>query len=123
MNDTRRFSEDSVFVRVKDQYKRIEFSDILYIEANGNNSTIHLQGTKLLVSYSLTEIESFLPHSIFLRIHRSYIINKQHISTLTGNTITVGETMLPIGRNYKSDFSSSFHILGRSLIEKEIENE
>lgn len=61
MNDTRRFSEDSMFVKVKDEYRRIEFSDILYMEAAGGNSTIHLKDTRLLLSCSLAEIESFLP--------------------------------------------------------------
>lgn len=122
MNDTRRFSEDSMFVKVKDEYRRIEFSDILYMEAAGGNSTIHLKDTQLLLSCSLAEIQSYLPHSIFLRIHRGYITNKQYISALIGNTLSIGETKLPIGRNYKSDLLSSFHILGKARSNKEIEN-
>lgn len=117
MDDIRRFSEDSIFVKIKEQYKRIECSEILYIEASGSYSIIRMKDTELTLTYHLSEIESFIPDTIFLRVHRSYIVNKQYIGCWLGNTLFIGKTNIPIGRTYKEKLLSSFNIIDdRKLI-------
>lgn len=111
MNDIRRFSEDSIFVKIEEQYKRIECSEILYIEASGSYSIIRMKDTELTLTYHLSGIESFIPDTIFLRVHRSYIVNKQYISCLLENTLIIGKATIPIGRTYKEKLISSFNII------------
>ena len=46
--------------------------------------------------------ETLIPHN-FIRVHKSYLISIEHISTFYGNTIEIGETSIPVGRAYKEE--------------------
>jgi DNA-binding LytR/AlgR family response regulator len=57
----------------------VEFNDIIYCKAEGTYSRIYFQNSSILVSKVLKCFESILPHDIFFRIHRSYIININYV--------------------------------------------
>jgi len=62
---------------------------------------VHLFNTKTIVVHqSLQHFENTLDKS-FLRIHRSYIINKTYIKSIVGNRIKLSDINLPIGQSYK----------------------
>src|SRR6186713_1316693 len=54
----------------------IKLNEIIYLEANNNYTYFHLSGHKYIVSRTLKDFEEMLPEDTFLRIHNSYIINK-----------------------------------------------
>ena len=67
---------DSIFIRIQDHFRKILFSDILYIEASGSYCTFYLQaGAKATVAYTLTDTMQHLSKDLFIRVHRSYINN------------------------------------------------
>lgn len=104
---------DSIFIRTQDYFRKVEFYNILYVEANGSYCIFHLQtGSKLTVSYTLTEATQHLSEFFFIRVHRSFIINIKHVSGFIGNTFYIGEQMIPIGRLYKKKALSHFNVLG-----------
>ena len=97
---------DSIFIRIQDHFRKILFSDILYIEASGSYCTFYLQaGAKATVAYTLTDTMQHLSKDLFIRVHRSYIVNLKKITEVSRLRIVFGETYIPVGENYKDQFT------------------
>ncbi|MNK41129.1 Transcriptional regulatory protein YpdB [compost metagenome] len=88
---------------VKDGYEQIKVSinDILYIEASGNYTQIHLNNNRLLSTrVTLNEMLQLLPFKNFIRIHRAFIVAKEKIAKFDRNQVWVGDKSIPIGATY-----------------------
>ncbi len=92
--------DDHLFIRDKGGLLKIKFSDILFLEADSNYTTIHLANSKYTLRSTLKNAEEQLPVERFFRIHKSYIINLQEITKIDSATVVIGKTPLPIGRIY-----------------------
>jgi len=93
-------------VFIKDGYgqQRVELSDVLYAESNGNYMLFVLKGNKKITSrLTMAEAEVLLPATSFIRIHRSYIISKKQVTKIEKNTLWIRETELPVGASYAGD--------------------
>ena len=88
-----------------DKYK-ISLQDILYMEAMKDYTRIVTHDKKYLVLGTLTGMHEKLPAEKFLRIHRSFILNKDQISAVKGNKILIGTFELPVGKLYKNVLNS-----------------
>jgi two-component system LytT family response regulator len=87
----------------------IEVSDIIYLQAESNYTIIHVQNSpKITVSKTLKDFEDLLPHAVFLRIHHSYIINKNRIIKYLkgegGQVIMSNGQTLDVARRKKEEF-------------------
>ena len=99
------------FVKHDGKLLKIVFSEILYIKAEQEYSRIYTNEKELLVSMHLKLLENILPESTFTRIHRSYIIPQEIITSISGNTIQIGEAIrLPIGTKYKDNLIKKLKI-------------
>ena len=49
-------------------------------------------------------LEALLPETLFSRVHRSYIVHHEMISSIYGNTLQIGKVEIPLGANYKEAF-------------------
>lgn len=106
---------DSIYLKNNDFYYRYMYNDILYIEASGSYCNIHFaldNSSKLVLALTLVELQEYLPTDIFIRTHRTFIVNMNHIERILGNTIYIGETTVPIGRDYKKDVFDHLNIVG-----------
>ena len=83
------FSEDSMWIKVEKKMYRLEYGDILFIEAQKNYVKVHATNHQLVTRTSLGELEKNLPAGRFVRTHRSYIVNRGAVKTIEGNTITM----------------------------------
>lgn len=86
----------------------LSIEDILFVESDGNYSTIFLNdGQKVLVTKKLKEVNALLPEGDFFRIHNSYVINllkiKEFLKT-DGYVIMESNHKIPVARQRKSDF-------------------
>ncbi|RZL17219.1 MAG: response regulator transcription factor [Pedobacter sp.] len=93
----------SDFIFIKDGYEQIKviLSDILYIEASGNYTQIHLKNDKLLSSrITINELIDLLPVKQFTRIHRAFIIAKDKVSKYDRAQVCVGDRTISIGSTY-----------------------
>ncbi len=78
---------------------RLQSEQILFIEGLGNYITYHTTDQQKLIRYaSLKQALKELP-SDFVRIHKSYIVNKRHIRSYNTEDVEVGENFLPIGKS------------------------
>lgn len=90
-------------------YERIHFRDILYLEAHRAYAAFHLvNGQERLASFPLNHYEKLLPKKSFFRIHKSYMVNLEHVETYArgrvGNVGLKGGAELPVAARRKTDF-------------------
>ncbi|CAM3948811.1 two component transcriptional regulator, LytTR family [Pedobacter westerhofensis] len=96
-----RITEDFVFIRTEGKIFKIKYADLLYAEAQGNYTKIITGSQTLSPKMPFTAFEEMLPKNMFLRAHRSFIINKSRISHIEGNRVFINGTEIPIGSNYR----------------------
>lgn len=100
-----------LFVKNDGKLLKLNFSEILYIKAEQEYSYVFTKTKKLLVSMHLKLLEGTLPEKLFTRIHRSYIVPQEIITSVYGNTIQIGEDIqLPIGSKYKENLLQKLKI-------------
>jgi len=90
----------------------IELNDIIYAEADSNYCTLVLTGNKtFVISKTLKDLQDLLEESHFLRIHRQYIINLNHVHHLdrTRSVLTmVNKAELVVARNQKDKLNEMY---------------
>ena len=98
---------DVISVHADRKTHLVKLANIVYLESAGEYVRLHLtDGTKLVTLFRLKNMESSLQSSQFMRVHRSYIINLQHITGYTkGRVFLSNEDYVPIGENYKEQFN------------------
>ena len=98
------------FLFIKSEYKvvRIDFNTIKYIESMRDYVRIHLDGQKpVMALMGMKKIQEHLPASDFMRVHRSFIVNLNKITTIERNRIVFdGNVFIPISEQYKDAFQS-----------------
>jgi DNA-binding LytR/AlgR family response regulator len=99
---------NSEFLFLKSEYKirRINFNDILYIEGLKDYVKVYTKNDPkpVLSLTSLKLLESKLPVSTFMRIHRSFIVNPEKIDTIERSRIVFGKVYIPVSDQYKEKF-------------------
>lgn len=91
-----------IFFKADKKIHKFYFKEILFFEGSGNYVKIHTENaTPLMVLEKLSDLEAKLP-SQFMRVHKSFIMNKLHIKKVEGNQIFVGKQTVPISSSYKS---------------------
>ncbi len=100
--------EQSASIIFKSAYQNIEvrLSEILFAEAMDNYTIIYTDTKKHIAHSRLRSIEDLLPANQFIRIHRSFIINRLKISSFSKSTVQIGNSNVPIGRSYSASFTS-----------------
>ncbi len=94
--------ERSLTVRSNRQMRRLLYEDILYIESLNDYVKIHLASNEIVITKEkISHLEARLPE-MFVRIHRSFIVNKHKVSFFNKELLTIGEQSLPISRTYKN---------------------
>ena len=79
---------------------KIKLNDILYIESLKDYIKVITVLGDYLVHKSMTSISEELPQENFLRIHRSFAIAMNKITSIEGNSVEIANRRIPIGRNY-----------------------
>jgi len=92
---------DYIFIKQDSRLLKVQFSNIRYIEAEKDFSMIFLNDKKMLAGMHLKLFESLLPENVFVRVHRSFIININRINSINGNMVELDKIQIPIGANYK----------------------
>jgi two-component system, LytTR family, response regulator LytT len=99
-------NNEFLFLKSDYKIKRINFNDILYIEGLKDYAKVYIQNSARPVM-SLTTmklLESKLPGTKFMRVHRSFIVNLEKIDTIERSRIVFGKTYIPVSDQYKEKF-------------------
>ena len=103
----RQFDERaSIFVKSDYKLVQIELRNILYIEGLKDYIKIYEEGAAkpILSLMSMKSMEEQLPASRFMRVHRSYIVQKDKIRVIDRGRIVFGKTYIPVSDSYKQAF-------------------
>ena len=97
---------DAIFVKADYRLVKVEISEILYIEGLKDYLKIYTEtAAQPIVSHiTMKVMEEMLPAGKFLRVHRSFIVQKDKISIVERNRIVFGKTYIPVSDSYKDDF-------------------
>ena len=98
-----------LFVKVNSRMVRINFDEVLYVEALSDYVSIVTLKHKYIVYTTLKALENRLSlFTNFVRVHRSYLLNTQHIDSIEDNTANLnGGHFVPIGKSYQDRFYKS----------------
>lgn len=93
---------DTVFIKDGTQQIKVALHDIVYLEALNNYTRVVTQGRKYTVLSTLSNLLREQAFGSFVRIHRSYAVQRHLIRKIGNTELQVGEASLPVGRSYKS---------------------
>lgn len=106
------FDKKKITISTDGKLLFLDVDDIVYIESDGNYSTLFLQNKKKIVlTKKLKEVNAMLPEHYFFRVHNSYIINLNKIKAFIKNegyVIMDSDQKIPVARQRKSDFLENF---------------
>jgi len=97
---------DYLFINTEYQLTKVFIHEITYIEGLRNYIRIHLAGPAkpLLSKLSLKAIEERLPAGKFARVHKSFIVGLDKISSVRNDIIRIGDRDIPLSRGCREDF-------------------
>lgn len=95
-----RNARTTIQIKVNRKHVVLAVDDIVLIESLGDYLNIHTPDTKHITRMKLSSIHQELPDQ-FVRIHRSFIVNKAHVDSFNREEVMVKSKAIPIGRTYK----------------------
>lgn len=101
-------SNSNEYISIKADYKvsLVKLAEIIYIESDSEYVRLHLNdGTSIMTLFRMKKMESVLPSDLFMRVHRSYIVNLKCVTGYARGRVYLNNgEYLPIGENYKEQF-------------------
>jgi DNA-binding LytR/AlgR family response regulator len=91
------------FLKVDNRFEKINYDEILFVEALQNYVAIYTAEKKMLSYITFTQVENQLPADKFLKVHKSYIVAIDKIKTVEGNIINIAQHQIPVSRGMKDE--------------------
>lgn len=91
------------FVKCDSKYEKINFSEILFVEAMQNYVIIYTTKGKYITLLYLKTIEEKLDPRTFIRVHRSFVVSISKIDSIDNSEINIGSHRIPISRTQQSE--------------------
>ncbi|ALW84634.1 hypothetical protein AUC43_05785 [Hymenobacter sedentarius] len=96
--------DQHLFVKVNKKMVRVNFEELLFIEAMSDYSVLVLDKQKLIVYSTLKSLEERLPESFSARVHRSYIVNTRRIDVVEDHMLAFSKHEVPVSKSYQEGF-------------------
>jgi two-component system, LytTR family, response regulator LytT len=106
-----RASENQIFVNIDRRLIKIDISSICSVEAKGDYIHLKTDNGNHIVHSSLKKIQDKLPSNIFLKVHRSYLINIKKIVSIEDNTVLINKDIIPISRSSRTELMRCINLL------------
>jgi DNA-binding LytR/AlgR family response regulator len=95
--------KDRIFVKHKERMIKITLEDILYIEADRNYCRIFTKNKEYLLATTLKIMEEKLSMQLFIRVHRSYVVNILQIDEVTESHVIINQKAIPLSNALRED--------------------
>jgi DNA-binding LytR/AlgR family response regulator len=102
-NETELSINQSIFVKDNNLFKKIELSQIRYIQAYKNYLELQMEREKVIIRSTLSKFYQVLPEVYFQQVHRSFVVNLQHVDSLMSTSLIIGLSTVPISKNFKAN--------------------
>ncbi|PQB06597.1 DNA-binding response regulator [Polaribacter filamentus] len=103
--------KNDFYVNIDRRLIKIDLSSIYLIEAKGDYINIKTEGKNYVVHSTLKKIEEKLPDSLFLKVHRSYIINVKKIIDIEDNSVLIKNDVVPVSRSNRPELMKRLDLL------------
>jgi DNA-binding LytR/AlgR family response regulator len=100
---TKQDSPEYIMLKVDKKLYRTAFEDILFFEAFGDYAKVYLESKILIITSTMKKMEAELPKELFVRTHKSFIINTGKVEFIEGNQIKISGKIIPIGMRYRNN--------------------
>jgi DNA-binding LytR/AlgR family response regulator len=115
--ETPNTDDEEIFIKKGSSLVKLKLKDIIFIEALENYVTLNTSDDRFTIHFTMKAIENHLPSGVFIRVHRSYIINKSMIQSIKENSLDliVGDTMksIPVGKSFRDTLLNDINVMAR----------
>lgn len=105
------FSKDYIYVNNNGKRISISLKDVLFIESKVGAVNIVTEDHEYTVSCNFNLLEDKIDPERFMKIHRSFIINLNSVSSINENKVVINDQIIPIGPDYKDNFNKRLNLL------------
>jgi len=92
-----------IFLKADKKNHKVDLETIHYIEAIGDYMKVITDTGQLIVNETMKKMQEELPASLFIRVHKSFIISRSKIRFIEGNFVQVADKSIPIGATYRNE--------------------
>ena len=107
--------DEEIFIKKGSSLVKLQLREIVYIEALENYVTLNTSDDKFTIHFTMKAIENQLPSGVFIRVHRSFIINKSLIQTIKENSLdlVVGDSVksIPVGKSFRDSLLNDINVM------------
>ncbi|CCZ80389.1 LytR/AlgR family response regulator transcription factor [Odoribacter laneus] len=105
-----------IYIRQGDAFLRINWDEILFVEAMQNYLKLHLGGKVFVIRQTMASLEEMLPKDAFFRIHKSFLVNIARIDAVSGGRLFISGIELPISKLRKEELMNT--VVFKKLVSK-----
>jgi DNA-binding LytR/AlgR family response regulator len=109
--------DEEIFIKKGSSLVKLKLRDIIYIEALENYVTLNTNDDKFTIHFTMKAIENQLPSGVFIRVHRSFIINKSTIQAIKENSLdlNIGGSLknIPVGKSFRDSLLNDINVMAR----------
>ena len=106
-----------IFIKKGTALFKLKLKDIVLIEGLENYVTLYTGQEKYVIHFTMKAIESQLPSDMFLRVHKSYIVNKNYIKSIKENSLDLAlikeSKSIPVGPSYRESLLNQINVMNR----------
>jgi DNA-binding LytR/AlgR family response regulator len=107
--------KEEIFIKKNSSLIRIQYDEIFWIEALENYVILNTFNEKFTIHFTMKSIEKKLPATKFKRVHRSYIVNINKITSIEDNSVVVdtaeGSRIIPIGKSFRDKLMKDLNLM------------
>jgi len=113
ITDKKSLSElsDEFYINIDRRLIKIKYDAVNFIEAKGDYILIKTDKENYKVHSTLKKIEDKLPKNLFLKVHRSFIINFRKIVDIEDNSVLISKDVIPVSRSNRSELMNQLNLL------------
>ena len=100
-----------MYVNIDRRLIKIDIPSIYLVEAKGDYIQVKTEDKTYTVHSTLKKIEEKLPNGVFLKIHRSYIINVDKIIDIEDNSVLIKKDVIPVSRSNRPELMKRLNLL------------
>jgi len=109
--------DEEIFIKKGSSLVKLKIKEIIFVEALENYITLNTADERFTIHFTMKAIESQLPSNVFIRVHRSFIINKGMIQAIRENSLdlVVGNTIksIPVGKSFRDFLLNDINVMAR----------
>jgi len=94
-------SSDHFFIKCNNQIEKVFYTDLVYAEAMLNYVMLYTTSKKMMVYVTIKSLEEQLPADIFIKVHKSFIVNINKIKSIEGNILDIGNEKITISQSLR----------------------